>query len=331
VEELRIPMHPNVLVVGGGAREHAIVWKLAQSPLQPQLFAAPGNPGMAQLATCVDIAASQVDELVSFVQEHQIDLVVIGPEQPLELGLANRCAEFGIPAFGPSQAAARLETSKSFAKDLMQSAGVPTAAYAVFTDADEAKAYTLAHGAPIVVKADGLAAGKGVTVALTLDEALGAIDDIMLEKRFGDAGAQVVLESFLEGPEVSLMFFVDGDTVVPMLPARDHKRAYDADQGPNTGGMGAFAPVSSFLAAGMTERVEADIVRPTLAALRDQGIVYRGVLYAGLIMTAEGPYVIEFNARFGDPEIEAVLPLLATDLLAVMWAVGPGRLADLPV
>lgn len=322
------PMHLKVLVVGGGAREHAIVWKLAQSPLAPKLYAAPGNPGIAQLATCWDVAAHDVNELVKNISDERIDLVVIGPEQPLELGLADACNELGIPAFGPYASAARLETSKAFSKDLMREAGVPTASYAVFTDAVAAKEYVTEHGAPIVVKADGLAAGKGVTVALTLDEALVAIDEIMLAKRFGDAGTRVVLESYLEGPEVSLMFFVDGLTVVPMVPARDHKRAYDFDEGPNTGGMGAFAPVPSFLAAGLTTRVEQEIVLPTLRALQEKGILYRGVLYAGLMITADGPYVIEFNARFGDPETEVILPLLKSDLLQVMWAVANGRLAD---
>lgn len=324
----QIPKQPKILVVGGGAREHAIVWKLAQSPLQPRLYAAPGNPGIAQLATCWDIPANRVEELTKAAQSEQIDLIVVGPEQPLELGLADLCQQLGIPVFGPSQAAAKLETSKAFSKDLMQEAGVPTASYRVFANAQEAKQYATEQGAPIVVKADGLAAGKGVTVAMTLDEALAAIDDIMLEKRFGDAGARVVLESYLEGPEVSLMFFVDGDTVVPMIPARDHKRAYDHDEGPNTGGMGAFAPVPSFVEADLTERVEREIVQPTLAALKERGVVYRGVLYAGLMITAKGPYVIEFNARFGDPETEVVLPLLKSDLLEIMWAAATGSLAD---
>lgn len=331
VVEQRIPMQPKVLVVGGGAREHAIVWKLAQSGLNPQLFAAPGNPGIAQLATCWEISMNQVDELVQAVQDAAIDLVVIGPEQPLEQGLANLCEQLGVPVFGPTREAAQVETSKAFSKDLMQGAGVLTASYAIFTDAEEARQYATQHGAPIVVKADGLAAGKGVTVAMTLDDALSAIDDIMLEKRFGDAGARVVLESYLEGPEVSLMFFVDGDTVVPMVPARDHKRVYDDDAGPNTGGMGAFAPVPSFIEADLTARVEREIVQPTLAALKQKGIVYRGVLYAGLMITSDGPYVIEFNARFGDPETEVVLPLLKSDLLEVMWAVATGGLERMQI
>lgn len=328
---LNIPNQPRILIVGQGAREHAIAWKLAQSPRRPTLFAAPGNPGMRALCECLDVSAGDVEAVVDAAKQHRIDLVVVGPEQPLSLGLVDRLTQNGIRCFGPSQQAAELETSKAFAKALMKDAKVPTASYEVFTDAKAAQEYVKRCGAPIVIKADGLAAGKGVVVAQTVSEAESAIDDMMLEKRFGDAGAKLVVESFLEGTEVSLMFFVDDSAVVPMLPARDHKPVYDADRGPNTGGMGAFAPVSSFLEAGLTEVVESTIVHPALNTLKERGIHYRGVLYAGLMITANGPYVVEFNVRFGDPETEVVLPLLKTDLLEVLWAVSENRLSDVSV
>lgn len=326
--EFRIPKQARVLIVGGGAREHAIAWKLAQSPHQPVLYAAPGNPGMAAHCELVDVRAGDIAGLVSFATAAQIDLVVVGPEQPLAEGIADECSTVGIRVFGPTRQAAQLETSKAFAKDLMHRANVPTAAYRVFTDAAEAKAYVLNQGAPIVIKADGLAAGKGVTVARTVAEAEAAVEAAMVGGRFGAAGHRVVVESCLEGREVSLMFFVDGETIVPMLPARDHKPIGDGDVGPNTGGMGAFAPVQSVLATGLTEQVEAEIVRPTLTALAAAGIAYRGVLYVGLMLTPTGPSVIEFNVRFGDPETEVVLPLLRSDLLEILWAVSEGRLAE---
>ncbi|MFO2550970.1 phosphoribosylamine--glycine ligase [Alicyclobacillus cycloheptanicus] len=323
-----IPRRARVLVVGGGAREHAIAWKLAQSRHQPVLYAARGNPGMAALCRLVAIDAGDVAALVAFAEREGIDLVVVGPEQPLANGLADELQRREIRVFGPTRAAAQLETSKAFAKDLMQRAGVPTASYAVFTDVEEARQYVRRQGAPIVVKADGLAAGKGVTVARTVAEAIAAVDDAMLGGRFGSAGRRVVVEAYLSGREASLMFFVDGQTVVPMLPARDHKPVGDGDTGPNTGGMGAFAPIQSFLDAGLTAMVEASIVRPTLTALQAQGITYRGVLYVGLMLTDEGPSVIEFNARFGDPETEVVLPLMRSDLLEVLWATAAGRLEE---
>jgi phosphoribosylamine--glycine ligase len=329
--ERSIPQEPRVLVVGAGAREHAIVWKLAQSPHRPRLYAAPGNPGIEALATCVPIAADDVAGLVRFCQQEEIQLVVIGPEQPLAAGLVDACLEAGIRAFGPTQAAARLETSKAFAKQLMQAAGVPTARHQVFDDAAAAKAYIEQSGAPIVVKADGLAAGKGVVVAHSVDEARQAVDQLMLDGRFGSAGRRVVIESYLEGREASLMFFICDDTIVPMLPARDHKRIGEGDTGPNTGGMGAFAPVPDVSSEELADRVQRTIVEPTLAALRAQGVNYRGVLYVGLMLTADGPQVVEFNVRLGDPEAEVVLPLLETDLLDIAWATSEGRLADVPV
>ncbi|MCL6625615.1 MAG: phosphoribosylamine--glycine ligase, partial [Alicyclobacillus shizuokensis] len=328
---LEIPNHARVLVVGAGAREHAIAWKLAQSPLQPRLYAAPGNPGLAQVAECVPLGADDVDGLVSFCRANGIQLVVVGPEQPLSVGLVDALTEAGVRAFGPTKAAAQLETSKAFAKALMEEAGVPTAAHRTFTDAEAAKAYIRRQGAPIVVKADGLAAGKGVTVAGTVEEACRAVDGMMQAGRFGEAGRRVVIESFLVGREASLMFFIDESAVVPMLPARDHKRIGEGDTGPNTGGMGAYAPLPDADSQALAGEVERRIVRPTLAALREWGSVYRGVLYVGLMLTDDGPQVVEFNVRLGDPEAEVVLPLLASDLLEIVWAVSEGRLAEAKV
>lgn len=319
----------RVLVVGQGAREHAIVWKLHQSQFDPKLFVAPGNPGMEGMATRIPISVDDVSSIVEFALEAQIQLVVVGPEAPLSRGLVDACLEKGIPAFGPQQAAAMLETSKAFAKDVMKKAAVPTASYEVFTDADAAKRYIDDHGAPIVIKADGLAAGKGVIVAQTVEEAALAIDDILVNERFGASGHRVVIEDFLEGQEASLMFFVDDDYAIPMLPARDYKRIGDGNTGPNTGGMGSVAPVLRDRPE-MVSEVERTIVMPVLQELKSQGVVYRGVLYVGLMVTREGrPMVIEFNARFGDPETEVVLPLLTTDLLEVMWAIAHGRLKDI--
>jgi phosphoribosylamine--glycine ligase len=326
VAGLGIPAQPRVLIVGGGGREHAIAWKLAQSPHRPRLVAVPGNAGMDAVCHRADVAASDVEAIAAYAAAHAVDLVVVGPEQPLAAGIVDACQRRGVRVFGPTQAAARLETSKSFAKQLMQAAGVPTAPFEVHDDADAAIAAVRRLGAPIVVKADGLAAGKGVVVADTVEEAEQAVRRLMVERCFGEAGARVVIERKLEGTELSQMFFVDGETAVAMPPARDHKRLLDGDQGPNTGGMGAFAPVPEAVERGIPAEVEARIVQPVLRALAAQGIVYRGVLYAGLMMTAEGPHVIEFNVRFGDPETQAVLPLLRSDLLEVLWAVADGRL-----
>jgi phosphoribosylamine--glycine ligase len=328
---LNIPKSPKVLVVGSGAREHAIAWKLDQSAHRPQLYAAPGNAGMSAVAKCVEIAAHNVERLVEFAVDERIDLVVVGPEAPLALGLADACRARGIRVFGPTRDAAQVESSKSFAKAVMAAAGVPTAPYQAFDDAEAAKRYVAAQGAPIVVKADGLAAGKGVVVAQTVAEANAAIDDMLVGNKFGQSGSKVVIEKFLVGREVSMMFFVDAHRAVPMVPARDYKRVGEGDTGGNTGGMGAFAPVPDFLEADGVRQVEARIVQPLLAELRRRGIVYRGVLYAGLMMTEDGPYVIEFNCRFGDPETEVVLPLLESDLLEILWAVAEDQLEDTKV
>lgn len=330
-QSLNIPSLPRVLIVGSGAREHAIAWKLAQSPHRPKLFVAPGNPGFAELGTMVNIAADDVERLVEFAQAESMDLVVVGPEVPLSHGIVDACETAGISAFGPCRRAAVLETSKAAAKEWMKRAEIPTAAYALFDEPEAAKQYVRQQGAPIVVKADGLAAGKGVVVATSVEEACTAIDEMMLGKRFGDSGLRIVIESYMRGEEVSMMFFVDAHTVVPMLPARDYKRVGAGNTGPNTGGMGAYAPVPEFVEAGMVEVVQSRIATPILRALREDGVVYRGVLYVGLMMTEDGPQVVEFNCRFGDPETEVVLPLLLSDLLEVMWSVAHDRLAEVQV
>ena len=315
----------NILVVGSGAREHALVWKLAQSETRPRLFAAPGNPGIAALAECLSISADDVAGIVAAARGHAIDLVVIGPEAPLIAGLADALRPEGIAAFGPGAAAARLEGSKAFAKEIMARASIPTARYAAFDDAAAARAYVERHGAPVVVKADGLAAGKGVTVARTMAEARSAIDDAMERGVFGAAGRTVVIEDYLEGDELSVMALVAGERCVLLPPSQDHKQVYDGDRGPNTGGMGTFAPVpwaDEALLAAVRERIFA----PLLRELSRAGLDYRGVIYAGLMVTREGPRVIEFNARFGDPETQVTLPLLEGDFAAVCQAVAEGQL-----
>lgn len=320
----------RILVVGGGGREHALVWKLAQSPRVTKIYCAPGNPGIAALAECVNISADNVKALCGFAQEHNIDLTVVGPEKPLTDGIVDYFAARGLKVFGPSREAAQLEGSKSFAKERMHKYGVPTADFAVFDSAAAARAYIEAKGTGIVVKADGLAAGKGVVVAETATEALQAIDEIMLKKVHGDAGCQVVLEERLIGEEASLLAFTDGFTVAPMVAAQDHKRVGDGDTGPNTGGMGAYAP-APVMTPELLSEVQQTILQPMIDGLRNEGILYQGCLYAGLMMTATGPKVIEFNARFGDPETQVVLPLLDGDLLPVLEACIDGALAETEV
>ena len=317
----------NILVIGSGGREHALYWKLSESPQTEQIYAIPGNPGMgASVAIVLDDHAA----ILRFVKEHEIGLVVVGPEVPLMNGLVDELEAAGIRAFGPRANAAEIEGSKSFAKDLMKKYGIPTARYEVFTAAEPARAYIRQEGAPIVVKADGLAAGKGVIVAMTEQEALDAVDAIMEDHSFGDAGARVVIEEFMEGEEASLLAFTDGTTIRPMISAQDHKRAYDGDRGPNTGGMGTYAP-APVMTPEMTERAVEEILKPTIAAMAKEGRVYRGCLYLGLMVTADGPKVVEFNARFGDPETQVVLPLLDSDLVAIMCACADGTLADVPI
>ena len=317
----------NILVIGSGGREHALYWKLSESPQTEQIYAIPGNPGMGASA---EIALDDHAAILRFVKEHEIGLVVVGPEVPLMNGLVDELEAAGIRAFGPRANAAEIEGSKSFAKDLMKKYGIPTARYEVFTAAEPARAYIRQEGAPIVVKADGLAAGKGVIVAMTEQEALDAVDAIMEDHSFGDAGARVVIEEFMEGEEASLLAFTDGTMIRPMISAQDHKRAYDGDRGPNTGGMGTYAP-APVMTLEMTERAVEEILKPTIAAMAKEGRVYRGCLYLGLMVTADGPKVVEFNARFGDPETQVVLPLLDSDLVAIMCACADGTLADVPI
>ncbi len=316
----------RILVVGGGGREHALCWALAASPLTTKLYCAPGNAGIAADAECVPIAQTDLERLVAFARDQRIDFVVVGPEQPLALGLVDRLDDAGIPSFGPTQAAAVLESSKGFVKDLCARHAIPTARYARFRDSAAALAYLRAEGAPIVVKADGLAAGKGVTVATTLAEAEAAVRAALEDHRFGDAGHEVVIEEFLEGEEASFFALVDGTHALPLASAQDHKRAHDGDTGPNTGGMGAYSP-----APVLTEALQADvmarIIGPTVRAMADAGTPFKGVLYAGLMLTAEGPKLIEYNARFGDPETQVLMVRLKSDLLPALLAVRDGALA----
>ena len=315
----------RVLVVGSGGREHALVWAIAASPLATDIFAAPGNPGIAEDAECADIAATDVPGIVDFALKNRIDLVVVGPEAALAEGLADALEAEGVLCFGPSKAATEIESSKGYMKDLCHRLGVPTAKYKRFNDRAAARAYVEAEGAPIVVKADGLAAGKGVVVAETVEEALTAVDACMADAAFGDAGAEIVIEEMLEGEEVSFFALVDGETALPLASAQDHKRAFDGDKGPNTGGMGAYSPAPVMTEA-MTAKVMAEIVQPVVDGLREDGRPFKGCLFAGLMMTAEGPKVIEFNARFGDPETQAILPRLRSDFLPALVVAAEGGL-----
>jgi phosphoribosylamine--glycine ligase len=317
----------NVLLIGSGGREHALAWKLAASPLLTRLYAAPGNPGIAQEAECVALDISDHAAIVAFAREKAIDLVVVGPEAPLVAGLADDLTAAGIRVFGPSRAAAQLEGSKGFTKDLCARYDIPTAAYGRFNNAPKAKAYVRSVGAPIVIKADGLAAGKGVTVAMTLDEALDAVD-ACFEGAFGAAGAEVVVEAFLEGEEASFFCLCDGKTALPFGTAQDHKRVGDGDVGPNTGGMGAYSPAPVMTEA-VIEQVMAEIVRPTLSGMAEMGMPFSGVLFVGLMMTAEGPQLIEYNTRFGDPECQVLMMRLRDDLLVLLNASVDGQLAHM--
>ncbi len=317
----------KVLVVGSGGREHSLCWAIAASPLCSHLYCAPGNAGIALDAECVPIAADDLDGLIAFVQDNGIEFVVVGPEGPLVLGLVDRLDAIGVKSFGPSAAAAALEGSKGFTKDFCARYNIPTAAYKRFADADAARAYVRAQGAPIVVKADGLAAGKGVTVAATVDEALSAIDDAMIDNRFGDAGAEVVVEAFMQGEEASFFALCDGESAIPLISAQDHKAVFDGDLGPNTGGMGAYAPAPVMTEA-LAKTVMDTIINPTVAGMKADGSPYKGVLYAGLIMTDEGPQLIEYNVRFGDPECQVLMALLLSDILTAMIAAYDGVLGS---
>jgi phosphoribosylamine--glycine ligase len=313
----------DVLLVGGGGREHALAWKLAQSPRLGRMIAAPGNPGIAAHARCVAVRDTAIEELVALARRERPDLVVVGPEAPLALGLADRLRAAGFAVFGPSAAAARLEGSKAFAKDLMARHGIPTARFRTFRDAAAARRYCREVGAPVVVKADGLTAGKGVTVCRTLEEAEGAVHRCFEERAFGDAGQTVVVEECLEGEEASFFALADGQAVLPLVAAQDHKTVFDDDCGPNTGGMGAYSP-APVVDGAMQERIMVEIVRPVIATMAKEGAPYTGVLYVGLMITRQGPKVVEFNCRFGDPECQVILPRLEGDLLGLLHAAATG-------
>jgi phosphoribosylamine--glycine ligase len=315
----------RVLVVGGGGREHALCWKLASSPLCDRLFCAPGNAGIASVAEIVAIAAEDIDGIVAFSRENRIDFVVVGPEAPLVAGLVDRLSDAGIAAFGPSAQAARLEGSKSFMKEICDSAGIPTARWRRFADPEAAKTFARELGAPLVVKADGLAAGKGVIIAATLDEADRAIDDMLVGNIFGAAGAKIVLEEFLDGEEASFFVLSDGRNILPLAAAQDHKRAFDGDNGPNTGGMGAYSP-TPLVDAAMETRIVNEIVRPTIDAMAARGTPFKGVLFAGLMIDKAGPKLIEYNVRFGDPECQVLMARLKSDLLPMLLAAAEGGL-----
>ena len=315
----------RILVVGGGGREHALCWAIAASPLCTKLFCAPGNAGIARVAECVDVGAEDIPGQVALAQREKIDFVVIGPDAPLVAGMADAFTAGGIKVFGPSKNAAQLEGSKSFTKELCKRHNIPTAAYERFTDVAEAEAYITRQGAPIVVKADGLAAGKGVIVAETVAQAVEAVRDMLSGNRFGAAGAAVVIEEFMDGEEVSLFALSDGEHVLPLVGAQDHKRAFDGDKGPNTGGMGAYSPVP-ILDEAMFARAMREIVLPTVRALRDEGTPFKGVLYAGLMIGKAGPRLVEYNCRFGDPECQVLMMRLKSDIVPALIACADGGL-----
>lgn len=315
----------QVLVIGGGGREHTLVWKLAQSKKVTKFYAAPGNPGMKDLAECVDLDIADLDGLADWAEKHAIDLTVVGPEAPLVAGIVDVFKARGLTIFGPSAKAAEIEGSKIFSKELMEKYGVPTAFFKVCDNLADARAFVEEKGAPIVIKADGLAAGKGVVVAMTKAEALAALDEMMGAHKFGSAGNRVVIEEFMEGEEASLLAFTDGKTIVPMLAAQDHKRVNDGDQGPNTGGMGAYCPAPVMTDA-LKEKTVKEVLRPIVDALAKEGRPYSGCLYAGLMIKGDSVKVVEFNARFGDPETQVVLPLLKSDLAEIMVACANGTL-----
>ena len=315
----------NVLLIGSGGREHALAWKLAQSPGLTKLYCAPGNAGIAAVAECVDLKVADHAAVIAFCREKEIGLVMVGPEAPLVAGLVDDLTAAGITTFGPTKAAAQLEGSKGYTKDLCREAGIPTAAYGRFTDAASAKAYLATQPLPIVVKADGLAAGKGVIIAVTRAEAEAAVD-ACFGGAFGAAGAELVIEAFLDGEEASFFALVDGEHALALVAAQDHKRVGDGDTGPNTGGMGAYSP-APVMTAGLVERAMAEIIRPTVAAMKKRGTPFKGVLFAGLMITADGPQLIEYNVRFGDPETQVLMMRLESDLLAALLATAKGELA----
>lgn len=323
-------MGKKVLVVGSGGREHALVWKLAQSPLVDKIYAAPGNPGIAALAQCIDLKAEDIDGLLAFALDTKIDLTVVGPEAPLVQGIVDRFRQAGLAIFGPTAAAARLEGSKVFSKDLFKKYGIPTARYQVFDNIEAARRYALTYteaGQSVVIKADGLAAGKGVVVAASQAQAEAAINSIMQDRSFGESGDRVVVEECLAGEELSFFAISDGHDFVALLSAQDHKRIYDNDEGPNTGGMGAYTnpPLHT---PELHRQIIEEVIRPTIEAMQQEGCPYQGVLYAGLMITAEGPKVLEYNARFGDPETQVLMPMIKNDLFPVLEASATGNLQN---
>ena len=320
----------QVLVIGGGGREHALVWKIKQSPKVEKIFCAPGNAGTAELAENIPIAADDIKGLLEFALQKEIGLTVVGPEQPLVKGIVDRFEEKGLRIFGPNARAAELEGSKSFSKDIMKKYGLPTAEYKTFNSADSAAKYIENKNCPLVVKADGLAAGKGVLLCQTADEALAAVDSIMGKRSFGEAGDQIVVEEFLEGEEVSVLAFSDGQTVLLMDSAQDHKAAYDGDKGPNTGGMGAYSPALIFTER-MRKKVRDKIMLPMIRAMQQEGRPYKGILYAGLMLTKTGPQILEFNARFGDPETQPLLVRMDSDIIPIFEACIDGTLDKCPL
>ena len=318
----------RILVVGGGGREHALCWAISASPLCTKLFCAPGNAGIAQVAECIDVGAEDIAGQVALAQREKIDFVVVGPDAPLVAGIVDAFAAAGVKAWGPSKAAARLEGSKSFTKALCRENNIPTAAYEHFTDVAKAEAYIRAQGAPIVVKADGLAAGKGVIVAETVEQAVEAVNDMLAGNRFGSAGASVVIEEFMQGEEASFFALCDGEHVLPLVGAQDHKRAFDGDKGPNTGGMGAYSPAPIFDAA-MQKRTMDEIVMPTVRAMAKAGSPFKGVFYVGLMIDQKGPRLVEYNCRFGDPECQVLMMRLKSDLVPALLACVDGGLNHL--
>ncbi|MBI5180766.1 MAG: phosphoribosylamine--glycine ligase [Nitrospirae bacterium] len=316
--------------MGSGGREHALVWKIRQSKKVKKLFCAPGNAGIAQEAECVNIQPDNIDGLLSFAKEKKIDLTIVGPELPLSLGIVDKFEEAGLRVFGPTASAARLEYSKAFAKEMMAKCNIPTAAFKTFTSSHEAKEYIKEKSAPLVIKADGLAAGKGVVVAESVDEAINAIVDMMDKKNFGEAGKKVVIEDCLKGEEASFMVFTDGTTIVPMVSAQDHKRVFDNDKGPNTGGMGAYSPAPVVTDA-LADRVIKEVFKPLLSGLKKDGIIYKGVLYAGLMIDDNQLNVLEFNCRFGDPEAQPILFRLKSDIIEIMEAIINNNLSETDV
>jgi phosphoribosylamine---glycine ligase len=319
----------KLLIVGGGGREHALAWKLCRDDPSLEIIAAPGNPGIASLGRCVPIGADKLKDLAAFAEEEYVDLTLVGPEAPLEAGIVNLFQSHGLPIFGPTREAARIETSKRFAKELMLRAGIPTARATQHSDAKEAKAALANFGTPVVIKASGLASGKGVIVAQSSAEAERAIDAMLGDRIFGAAGREILVEEYMDGEELSLFAITDGQQALPLLAAQDHKRLHEGDLGPNTGGMGAYAP-TSVATPELVSQVMSEIIRPTLSAMRDAASPFKGLLYAGLMITEEGPKVVEFNCRFGDPETETILPLMDSSLLELIAAVAGGGYPEKP-